>query len=180
MFRKDTPIIDYAKLIEGFRACDVDNRGVLTKSQYRKLIKHLKIGNYPKANDAFISITYSALCDENKKGITFESARIIYEASVQGSKTKLNSLILFRGIDDDRDGRINESQFQKIAKLVDSELSNSDIENLFQKCCPNEEKTISYTCVAKNLFNVTCWGEEDPFTQKLASQGNLSTCCLLL
>ena len=141
MFNKkieeSTAVVDYARLIESFRKHDKGGNGVLTLMQYKKLLKDMKI----LKSDDFATITYNALSDESKDGITFDGARIICEASApnQSKKSKLNSLIFFRGVDTDKDGRVNEDQFRIIAQMVDKDLKDNDLANLFNSCAPDDE-----------------------------------------
>ncbi|OHS99330.1 hypothetical protein TRFO_34235 [Tritrichomonas foetus] len=170
--------VDYAKLIESFRAHDKSNAGILNRAQYKKLLKDMKLY---RAED-FATITYNGVKDPSKPGITFDMARIICEASApnQSKKSKLNSLIYFRGVDDDQDGKINSDQFTKIAALVDKQLSKSEIANIFNSCMPDEDQKVSYSNVARKLFGLLVWGEEDPYSMKLSNYSPVSQACLLI
>lgn len=96
-----------------------------------------------------------------------------------GLKTKICSLILFRGVDIDRDGKIDFNQFKSIAKIVDINMKDEDIATLFESCLP-ENHLVTYANVAKQLFDVFVWGNEDPYQQRIVNSVPVSRICLLL
>ncbi|OHT04589.1 hypothetical protein TRFO_27920 [Tritrichomonas foetus] len=172
--------IDYALLIETFRQYDTEECGILSYSQYEELTKSM---NICENNSDYVKIAYKALCTIYKNveiGINFENVRLIYESASTKIKTKLNSLILFRGVDDDRDGRIDSHQFKRIALLVNSSLTDCQINQLFQKCSPDEKETVSYSHVARKVFHVSMTLDEDPYSMKLMKYSHLSNTCLLI
>lgn len=283
----DDDLLDYAKLIETFRAIDKNNRGYLSKKQYKRFLHEMKIYH----SEEFANISFRALavtnpnstehqeppqngfrsffsknkqaqmnCDSDdecqstiscsaRTGITFDNARIVCEAffspafnstsetlhhreksnapipmsnlkekvaldqqqppltrsvsdpipsknlhqlasakkavkkkrSKNQTRNKLCSLILFRGVDHDKDGRITSEQFHTIARIIDEQLAQEEIDEIFHSCVPNVyDHTVSYSSVAKNLFDVFVWGEENPFSQDFANYLPSSQVCLLL
>ncbi|OHT03452.1 hypothetical protein TRFO_06700 [Tritrichomonas foetus] len=178
----DEECFDYPKLIEVFRNCDSQDKGYLTKSQYKRLVRELNLNT----SKDFVDITYNAMrkMDNNTNntyGIFFEDVKAIFEASTHRSaKTKLNSLILFRGVDDDNDGKINKSQFQKIAILVDKKLNEDEVDQIFIQCQPDSNGNVKYSNVARKLFSLTINDDVDPYTQNMRSTQANSYCCLMI
>lgn len=98
-----------------------------------------------------------------------------------GYKTKMSSLILFRGADADRDGKIDFNQFKSIAKIVDINMKDEDIFKLFENCLPDPDRhLVTYANVAKQLFDVFVWGNEDPYQQKIVNNTPISRICILI
>lgn len=98
-----------------------------------------------------------------------------------GFKTKICSLILFRGVDTDRDGKIDFNEFTSIAKIVDPYLTEQDIINLFESCSPDQDRhLVTYPNVSKQLFDVFVWTNEDPYQQNLVNCAPTSRICILI
>ena len=96
-------------------------------------------------------------------------------------KTKTCLLILFKGVDSDRDGKINFEQFKSISKIVDCNMTDEDITKAFESCLPTHDThLVTYASVAKQLFDVFVWANEDPYQHKVINDAPLSRTCLLI
>ncbi|OHT17695.1 hypothetical protein TRFO_01007 [Tritrichomonas foetus] len=177
MEKDDSHKLDYARLIENFRACDTKCIGVLNKTQYKRLAREMKF----EKTDDFITITFNALYDEIRGGVPFEMVKLIYEAVfVSSERQLLLFLILFRGIDDDHDGRINEEQFRRICHIQNPDLNEQKMKDLFESCKPDENGTVQYSKVSKKVFKVKMVMKSDPNTSKLYRYSPYGQCCLLI
>lgn len=169
-------VCDFSTLIERFKQHDSNNDGALNFEEYDHLLQDMGL----RMSEEFSHVTYDGLYERSKPGITFNDVRALYESKLRGPRNKVYCLILFRGVDEDKDALINEKEFVLIAKYLIQDWEKIDVSETFTKCEPGSDGKVTYREVAKNLFGYKPGKNENPHNQPIVIQSPHSSCCNLL
>ena len=172
----DTPKLDYPALIDKLNALDSDQDYALTKNQFLTLLVEMNISN----DENYGEIIFNGIT-ENGTTAHFTNIKTFYDSSIQQplKNNKTMATILFRGVDTDKDGYINNEQFQTIADYFNEKKIQEEREDMF-KSIQNENGLASFRDVSYTLFGTFFSKDFNPHTAKITSHSPHSSCCLML
>ena len=143
--------MNYQGLLDFLRDLDSDADYALDEEKFIFLLQAIPICNNP----FFAQITYNSLRDEKTGRVSFRSIKELYVAAFHGIKTRKMSVILFRGVDNERKMKIDFDHFWMLGKALGK--SDKTIRKLFKRRTWVFGKHIRYWEVARILFGIAVY-----------------------
>jgi len=170
------------RLIEALNQLDDDNDFVLKGKQFQTLVKSLPVVSTDIIDGTktaqFNDVVIAGMFSKHSSNVHFNDIKVLYESFNRGTRNLNSCLILFRGIDKDRDGKLNFEEFVTLAGLVCPTVGMQNLENKFQK--HQKDNLIEFKYVAQSLFSVRVSTSSSPYDMNYAVLSPHSSACLLL
>lgn len=176
MMKRREPV-DYTVFIYTLKLNDKNQDGMVNEEEFSQILKDNKI----ILSDEVKQIIFNGVRAEDENEISYNAVRAVFETIEFESteKSKNYSRILFRGIDSDRDGKINKDEYLHLAKINNNELLDSEIKLDFDNAADGENY-VTYQQAMKHIFGIRVLSYEDPYSDEIIYKSPHSTCCLLI
>ena len=165
--------MNYILLIDRLNFYDQDQDCLLSLKEFRCILKDLNITE----NEKLVNILYRAVASEN--GISFNNVRLIYEASISGLKNHTMLILMFCGIDHDKDRKLQFGEYYSLAQILDQNVTEETVQTLFNRLDVNQTGMVTYPQVARSLFGIRVHAKENPYKANLYYRSPETACCLI-
>lgn len=147
-------------LIELLELLDSDYDRYLSMSEFIKLlaIRPIKIINNLE------KIVYYGLMDETNNLVSFQNIALLYRITFHNRITNVICVILFRGLDTDKDKMIDYSQYLFLIKQLNQSTNRYDLKTfMFNIFKPDRKGKISYKRFTRTLLGYFRTYTSNPF-----------------
>ena len=167
-------IMNYIVLIDRLNFYDQDHDCMLSYNEFKAILKDLQVTE----NKDLVSILFNACSSQD--AITFNNIRLIYEASFHGLKNHTMLVLMFCGIDNDKDRKLQFDEYYRLAQILDPSVTESGIKDQFDRLDSNQTGTVTYPQVARSLYGIRVRAKENPYKTNVYYRCPETGCCLLL